>query len=494
MKNVLLTAGLFAFSTSVSAAIINVPQTPVIEAPINNATDVSTLPLLQATTPSDNLAESQWIVYPKSDVRLIGGFLSEENYNVANYAEEGKQLIELGYEIQLNNAVADGIWVYPNAIVELVNVSEPNTVIARIDMEFDTTAVSADENDFIVLHTLKDGDDVLETKVEWHLKDNGFSPEWDMKLQAIISKQHGFLAAKFEENALDSGIWVSGNTDSDIGFSGMGTENNYTSVANFASTWTGAGHAKFSMACVFTAISTDCDQLSALSTQDVAAIERPEFQLFVGDAAQYQVTGLLNPVTDYEVQVRYFTEKDGNYAASNWSDVASFSTSMQTSYSFTSLNNNSTLRAGEVEEFRFWVRNSGQDAGQNVSVQFLLPFNALDYVNGNVADFYQATLEDEVCSMSIKDGNTYFLCNVDTFSTSETLTLEVNAFIPTTVDDVLNVYYLACDTSCEGKTMNSEPRNVTGNSADTESSESSSGGGSLFWMLLGLPLVLRRKF
>ncbi len=481
-------------SASTMAAFVNMPQLPVNESPLANATDVSKQPLLQATTPSDTIAEAQWIVYPKSDVQLIGGYISEEVFYVAEFAEAAKQLVELGYQVELNNAVADAMWVYPNAIVELVNTSAPETVIARIDMEFDTTAYVEDEDELILVKSLKNGDEIVETKIEWHLKDSGFSPEWNTKIQAIISKQAGFLGVKVEQNDLNSGIWVSSNMDSNIGFSGMGSENNYASATTMANSLKQANNTKFSLACVFTSVSTDCDRLTTLNDPDVHPIEKPSYQQFLGLESQFQVETALDPLTEYEFQVRYWTEVDGNYAASNWSKATTFTTEIDTSYSFTALNDAQTLRAGEIEEFRFWVKNNGNDTGRNVSVQFMLPFNVLEHVNGSLNETYNATLAGEACSINVVDGKSYFKCVADTFPGGELLTLEINALIPASVGEVLNVYYHACDVGCEDQVMSSAPRKVSGTAPKSSAeSEEESSAGSLFWLLLGLPLVLRRR-
>lgn len=492
MKNVVLTLGLLAMSAGTSA-ITYVPVTPTNESPAVDATEVTTLPLLQATTPSDTLVEAQWIVYPKSDVELLGGFKSSEATHVIDYADEAKQLLHLGFAISLNNATVDAAWVYPNGVLEFVNASDTGTVVATLDIEFDTTASVADTYNFIRVQSNPESNTAY---IDWHLKDSAVSPVWDMKLQAIV--QTNSIGIKFGDNAFSQAFLDEVGDDSKIGVSFAGDASTFTYTINELHTLlTGNGINNMSFVCPFEAASTTCDAVQVFTEPTLVEISTPDTQVFSSQESQYQLENVLSSLSNYEFQVRYETQSGAHTASTLWSGASTFSTSLSTDYTVILLNNtNNRLYSSEDVEFRFWIKNRGQDASSDTYAYLKLPFNVLE-TNGT----FSSEVNGQSCAVSLDEySHSVFVCEVGELASDELISASINATIPSTFNGELKVGMAACDAfRCEGTAYQFESLTVETSAIDaaknvSSDGESSSGGGSLFWMLLGLPLVLRRKF
>jgi hypothetical protein len=235
-----------------------------------------------------------------------------------------------------------------------------------------------------------------------------------------------------------------------------------------------------------------------ISERDISTFEAPEFVEHDFAAITDEVS--LAPGTLYQAYAQHFASSDwdSNYKArSSVSVPVSFTTELNSAYTL-DLPSTAGIEVGVPADLTFTLNSTGEHGGAP-KVEVVLPFNAIDYLNGSLSDFFDADIENAEanCGVSIISGDTILSCTtLMDAGDSDTVDVTATFYAAGSYD----VEYRVCETKldgCDGVAYQTLAVEIEA-PVDLEpegSDSSSSGGGSTLWLtLLALPLLrLRRK-
>jgi len=237
-----------------------------------------------------------------------------------------------------------------------------------------------------------------------------------------------------------------------------------------------------------------------ISERDISTYETPEFVEHDFAAITGEVS--LTPGTLYQAYAQHFASSDWNSdykARSSVSAPVTFTTELNSAYTL-DLPSTEGIEVGVPADLTFTLNSTGEHGGAP-KIEVVLPFNAIDNLNGSLADFFDADTENAEadCGVSIISGDTILSCTtLMDAGDSDTVDVTATFYAAGSYD----VEYRVCETKLDGcddvayQTLAVEiEAEAQVDPATGGSGSSSSGGGSSLWLtLLALPLLrLRRK-
>lgn len=489
---------------------------PINQAPAHQATAVSKTPELSAqaanvVVESGAMASkvgSQWLLYPvggDGDVTFLGGHINAVGSDFLDTVETF-QIVDVTFPFLVGDQRVLALGVSANGVVELYNNRTDKTVLGRVDFNFSDDASPQDDNAF-VLHQAQGSAHIF----QWPLKSQ--SGRWSKTLEIVVAnatsgiRRNSVLVMRMEAPAFTDAFFAE-SYDSDIGFETLSTESPTfwtmkDTIVGFKNT---LGETEDNFALVCTIEANGRCAVTPFGDSDLQDISVPEFQRFNDvspeDGYALSLAQALEPGTMYAFQVRdQINVSDGGVTLasssySRWSEATTFTTEVDNSFAV-ALGGIGNLSAGQTFTTQWTVRHQGNDAGENVQLEIRLPFSTLDeeFLPGTFA----FSLDGNDCSLSASNGRSTVRCQVDNFAVGAQKTLDVSwAFPAASEPQTYTIGYQVCDSRrCADTSFLSETISVarTQEGATTGGTRTNlSNTGAAYFLLLLLPLLLRRRY
>lgn len=477
------------------------PAQPTITEPTDGATDVETSATVstnvltevnaQGTTNSSSsltLDGVQWYLTTDADstVTYFGGLRA-----TASSAERLAFMPEESYDYTVPENVSLSFDSLAVPVLRIYNTGKLE-LISEADVVIGTVYVQPD-----LLGAVKP--DTTDARITVKAYDNGVSVIWP-----FIADDASNAAVKMEALLLDNAIIVVRADPADLSDSlytltggNVGVEldddSNTGSLAGWKSGLTGTA-TEFGLK--FTRTDASTINSSTASPTTLSSYTEPTTTTETVD----NVTGELSllPGEEYRAYAQYVvTDGSGNTVYSSLSDAVMFTTELNSSYTLDLPSTDGIVAATPVE-LTFSLSNTGEHGGAP-KVEVVLPFNALENLNGTLSDFFDAETEatEADCGLNIAGGDTTLSCTT-LMDAGESATVDFTATFNTV--GAQDIEYRVCETKlngCEGieyKTLTINVSSADSGDGNGSDDSSSSGGGSTFWfLLLSLPLTLLRR-
>lgn len=488
-----------------------IPDTPSIEAPADASIDIALHPEISGSAPaakerfntandySVTLASAEWLFYEHDEnLTILGGF--ENLY--PDFSNSYKfWLIESPIEFTIDGEAVTHLEITNSGEVTLVNANRDT--LGRVIVSSDNAhqVQSALATDIIELRQISP---TLVT-VTWYLENSTNSgTTWTNTLQAVLDSDGPKLGFKMTQDDFASDYFNLTETklacymrEGGSEFSGIEISAALLKAAHNDNSQSGT-----SRVCYTDEASAqsggDLIKVSQYANNDLLGETTTFTELTVGtNPYQMQTDESFSPGTEYDAVLRYLVTDGYATGKSAWSDEITFSTELNSAYTL-DLPSTAGIEVGVPADLTFTVNSTGEHGGAP-KIEVVLPFNAIDSLNGSLSDFFDADTENAEanCGVSIISDDTILSCTtLMDAGDSDTVDLTATFYAAGSYD----VEYRVCETKldrCNDVAYQALAVEIEAEAQvdpTTDGSGSSSSGGAMFWLtLLALPLLRLRR-
>ncbi|WP_369985159.1 hypothetical protein [Thalassolituus sp.] len=503
---------LFLVSSPVMAASPYFPETPTIDTPADGATNVALNPelsgsaLLEKGGSSGNLVfdSAEWRVSAPNDRLVVtGGTRGDTTVNLDSIPESTYSY-DIPSGFNFNGVFTTRLEVTNTGIVRLIAADE--SIAATAEMRpGPLTDIRPGEDAPIIIVAPEAGNDLTAAlAIQWsYLSD---TVAGNILMQAFFTSELGVGFFTIPSD-LEGPLFDSADSVVSINW----TEPSYTagnSLADWKTFLTGGDSPASNFGLLFS-VDDENNVTSSSSSQFGALGEYQWTGYHTATASDVTLSDpglMLEPATEYAVQVRYTALEGSSERMSDWSEPNHFTTDLNTDYAISALETDN-IQASVPKELEFQITNNGSDTGEAL-IELRLPFNAFEVVDGDFSTRYKAFLDGSALNCDdttdFDSGNTFLHCNVTLESGGSA---DVQMLVTFYSEGANTFDYRVCETllnRCDDagyQTVSFDvapaPEIVEVENPETiteEESSSSSGGGSSLWLtLLALPLLRLRR-